>query len=307
MQTETPPKQAALARQVRQRMNRLGKPEHRARFCFFSKKKSLAGTRRFPLPSKSRFGWGLTAAPQSPQPQKRWHCRKHALCATTPTGIITAQRPAMLARRLALCATTPPQATAFAARSASSRPLELPLARMRRARAGFQSAARYSKSMPRPPHEGCKRKRRPNRRLGAASAAKDEPAREARAPRALLLLSKKKSLAGMRRFPIPSKSRFRWALTAVLSILAAPKTLLQSPPLAGAKRHRARWNHRRRTPAMLAHQPALAPPHPLKPPHLPPASHHRAPRSHFHCAHAQGQSRVRACRTVLEEHAAPAA
>ena len=49
MQTETPPKQAALARQVRQRMNRLGKPEHRARFCFFSKKKSLAGTRRFPI------------------------------------------------------------------------------------------------------------------------------------------------------------------------------------------------------------------------------------------------------------------
>jgi len=32
--------------------------------------------------------------------------------------------------------------------------------------------------------------------------------------------------------------------------------------------------------------------HPLKPPH---------------CAHAQGQSRVPMCRTVLEEHAAPAA
>jgi len=51
-----------LARQVRQRMNRLCKPEHRARFCFFSKKKSLAGTRRFPIPSKSRFGRALTAA-----------------------------------------------------------------------------------------------------------------------------------------------------------------------------------------------------------------------------------------------------
>ena len=62
MQTETPPKQAALARQVRQRMNRLGKPEHRARFCFFSKKKSLAGMRRFPIPSKIKFGWALTAA-----------------------------------------------------------------------------------------------------------------------------------------------------------------------------------------------------------------------------------------------------
>ena len=62
MQTETPPKQAALARQVRQRMNRLGKPEHRARFCFFSKKKSLAGMRRFPIQSKSKFRWALTAA-----------------------------------------------------------------------------------------------------------------------------------------------------------------------------------------------------------------------------------------------------
>ena len=68
MQTEMPSKQAALARQVRQRMNRLGKPEHRARFCFFSKKKSRAGMRRFPIPSKSRFEWALTAAPQASQP-----------------------------------------------------------------------------------------------------------------------------------------------------------------------------------------------------------------------------------------------
>ena len=76
MQTEMPSKQAALARQVRQRMNRLGKPEHRARFCFFSKKKSLAGTRRFPIPSKSRFRWGLTAAPQASQPQKPFFNRR---------------------------------------------------------------------------------------------------------------------------------------------------------------------------------------------------------------------------------------
>ena len=59
MQTETPPKQAALARQVRQRMNRLGKPEHRARFCFFSKKKSRAGMRRFPILSKIQNSDGL--------------------------------------------------------------------------------------------------------------------------------------------------------------------------------------------------------------------------------------------------------
>ena len=67
-------------------------------------------------------------------------------------------------------------------------PWSRPYARMRRARAGFEHAARCSRSMPRLPPEGCKRKRRPNRRLGAASAAKDEPARQARAPRALLLL-----------------------------------------------------------------------------------------------------------------------
>ena len=61
MQTEMPPKQAALARQ---RMNRLGKPEHRARFCFFSKKKSPAGMRRFRIPSKIqiRMGFNRSAA-----------------------------------------------------------------------------------------------------------------------------------------------------------------------------------------------------------------------------------------------------
>ena len=45
-------------------MNRLGKPEHRARFCFFSKKKSLAGMRRFRIPSKIqiRMGFNRSAA-----------------------------------------------------------------------------------------------------------------------------------------------------------------------------------------------------------------------------------------------------
>ena len=59
-----PPKQAALARQVRQRMNRLGKPEHRARFCFFSKKKSLAGMRRFRIPSKIQIRMGFNRSAQ---------------------------------------------------------------------------------------------------------------------------------------------------------------------------------------------------------------------------------------------------
>ena len=53
-----------LARQVRQRMNRLGKPEHRARFCFFSKKKSLAGMRRFRIPSKIQIRMGFIRSAQ---------------------------------------------------------------------------------------------------------------------------------------------------------------------------------------------------------------------------------------------------
>ena len=68
MQTETPPKQAALARQVRQRMNRLGKPEHRARFCFFSKKKSRAGMRRFPTTPEIQIPMGFNRRPQASQP-----------------------------------------------------------------------------------------------------------------------------------------------------------------------------------------------------------------------------------------------
>ena len=155
MQTETPPKQAALARQVRQRMNRLGKPEHRARFCFFSKKKSRAGTRRFPITLEIQIPMGFN-------------------------------------------------------RSAAS--------------------------------------------------------------------------------------------------FATPKTFLQSPSFAGAKRQpHPLESPPHNAPPCSPRRPALALPHPLKPPHLPPASHHRAPRSHSYCAHAQGQSRVQACRTLREACAAPAA
>ena len=64
-QTETPPKQAALARQVRQRMNRLGKPEHRARFCFFSKNKSHAGMRRFSITLKIQIQMGFNRSATS--------------------------------------------------------------------------------------------------------------------------------------------------------------------------------------------------------------------------------------------------
>ncbi len=94
MQAETPPKQAALARQVRQRMNRLGKPEHRARFCFFSKKKSLAGMRRFPIPSKSKFGWTLAAAFSIlATPKTLFQPPSLAgACATAPAGTTAAER-----------------------------------------------------------------------------------------------------------------------------------------------------------------------------------------------------------------------
>ena len=117
-----------LTRQVRQRMNRLGKPEHRARFCFFSKKKSRAGMRRFPITLEIQIPMGFNCgtlnpcSPKNPSPitalRRRFapprppkpppHNARHP---RTPDGV---------------CATTPPQATAFAARSASSCPLELP-------------------------------------------------------------------------------------------------------------------------------------------------------------------------------------
>ena len=175
MQTETPPKQAALARQVRQRMNRLGKPEHRARFCFFSKKKSLAGMRRFPIPSKSKFGWTLAAAFSIlATPKTLFQPPSLAgACATTSAKTTVAHAPPSSHAGWREARTTPPQVTAFAARPASSRPLELfPYARMRRARAGFEHATRCAKSMPRPPPGGCKRKRRPNRRLWRGKCGK---------------------------------------------------------------------------------------------------------------------------------------
>ena len=59
-----------LARQVRQRMNRLGKPEHRARFCFFSKKKSLAGMRRFPITLEIQIRMGFKRSAPKPHAPK---------------------------------------------------------------------------------------------------------------------------------------------------------------------------------------------------------------------------------------------
>ena len=120
--------------------------------------------------------------------------------------------------------------------------------------------------------------------------------------------SKKKSLAGTRRFPITLEIQIPMGFNRSAASFATPKTFLQSPSFAGAKRQpHPLESPPHNAPPCSPRRPALALPHPLKPPHLPPASHHRAPRSHSYCAHAQGQSRVQACRTVLEEHAAPAA
>ena len=90
-------------------MNRLGKPEHRARFCFFSKKKSLAGMRRFPITLEIQIPMGFN--------------RSAASFATPKTFL---QSPSFAGA----CATAPAETTAFAARFASPRPLELPLARL---------------------------------------------------------------------------------------------------------------------------------------------------------------------------------
>ena len=119
--------------------------------------------------------------------------------------------------------------------------------------------------------------------------------------------SKKKSLAGMRRFRIPSKIQIRMGFNRSAANPRSPKI----PSSTAALRRREAPPHPLELSPHNARHPrppagALRQPHSLKPLHLP-ASHHRAPRSHSHCAHAQGQSRVRACRTVLKEYAAPAA
>ena len=263
VQTEMPPKQAALARQVRQRMNRLGKPEHRARFCFFSKKKSLAGTRRFPIPSKSRFRWALTAAPRASQPQKPFFNRR-------PSPALAPPRP--------------PKPPHLPPASHHRAPWSCPL----RACAGPEPGSNL-------PHgtQGVCRARRPGDANGNA-AQTGGLARQVRQRMNRLgkpehcarfcFFSKKKSPAGMRRFPIPSEIQIRMGFKRSATSFATPKTLLQSPPFAGALRHHAPQA------AAFADRSASARPLELS-----------------HCAHAQGQSRVLICRTVLEEHAAPAA
>ena len=168
MQTETPPKQAALARQVRQRMNRLGKPEHRARFCFFSKKKSLAGMRRFPIPSKIQIRMGFNRSALNPRSPK----------IPSPITALRRRLRHRARRNHRIC-----------------RPLRITAhlgAALLRACAGPEPGS----NLPHGTRRACRARRMRDANgnaaqtggFGAASAAKDEPARQARAPRALLLL-----------------------------------------------------------------------------------------------------------------------
>ena len=179
--------------------------------------------RRFPIPSKSRFRWALTAA-HGTISNKRLCVRSRfpGLCLPPalpgakparqelPSGFIRfdvhalkvgsslrglrsqrlqhplVQKQKALSRRN-YCHITPrhprPPAGACANHIPSShricRPLRIiaphgtaPIARMRRARAGFKRAARCAKRVPRPPPGGCKRKCRPNRRLWRGKCGK---------------------------------------------------------------------------------------------------------------------------------------
>ncbi len=142
-----------LARQVRQRMNRLGKPEHRARFCFFFKKKSRAGMRRFPIPSKSRFRWALTAAPQASQPQKPFFNRRPSPARSANHTRWNHRRitPAILARRMALAPPRPPKPPHLPPASHHRAPWSCPL----RACAGPEPGS----SMPHGARRACRARR----------------------------------------------------------------------------------------------------------------------------------------------------
>ena len=100
-----------LARQVRQRMNRLGKPEHRARFCFFSKKKSLAGMRRFPITLEIQIPMGFNCgtlnpcSPKNPSPITALRRRLRHRARRNHRRIT----PAILARRMAFAPPHPPE------------------------------------------------------------------------------------------------------------------------------------------------------------------------------------------------------
>ena len=100
-----------MARQVRQRMNRLCKPEHRARFCFFSKKKSRAGMRRFPITLEIQIPMGFNCgtlnpcSPKNPSPITALRRRLRHRARRNHRRIT----PAILARRMAFAPPHPPE------------------------------------------------------------------------------------------------------------------------------------------------------------------------------------------------------
>ena len=107
---------------------------------------------------------------------------------TTPTGIIAAQYPLCWYAGWRFAPPHPFKPPHLLPAPHHHAHWSRPYARMRRARAGFEHAARCAKSMPRLPHGDANGNAAQTGGIGAASAAKDEPARQARAPRALLLL-----------------------------------------------------------------------------------------------------------------------
>ncbi len=204
-----------LARQVRQRMNRLGKPEHRARFCFFSKKKSHAGTRRFPttpeiqIPMGFNFGTLNPRSTKNPSPttalrrRLRHRARRNYHC-ITPCYMHNASRRLRHHTPSNHCICCPlrisaPLGVALLRACAGPEPgSNMPHSTRRVCRA----AARGMQAETPPKQAALARQvRQRMNRLG-------KPEHRAR----FCFFSKKKSLAGMRRFPIPSKSRFRRAL-----------------------------------------------------------------------------------------------
>ena len=183
MQTETPPKQAALARQVRQRMNRLGKPEHRARFCFFSKKKSPAGMRRFRIPSKIQIRMGFN--------------RSAASFATPKTFL---QSPSFAGA----CATAPAETTAFAARFASPRTLGRSHCAHAQGQSRVQACRTLREACAAPAAWGMQTETLPKQAALARQVRQrmnrlGKPEHRAH----FSFFSKKKSRAGTRRFSIP--------------------------------------------------------------------------------------------------------
>ena len=177
------PKQAALARQVRQRMNRLGKPEHRARFC--RRDEAIPDPIEIQIPMGFNRSTLNPRSPKNPSPttalsrrlrhraRRNHHSITPAIC-ITPVSALRHRAPSnhhicRPHRIIAHLGATPLRACAGPEPGSSMPHVARSVCRARRPGDANGNAAQTGG-------------------FGAASAARDEPAREARAPRALLLL-----------------------------------------------------------------------------------------------------------------------